>query len=219
MLLIHTNTVYTLCLKKEWVASRRSGLSWSHSRWLLLLSWHASLAVRSAIHQPPHRVILCQVDCFIQCEVVGLSDRTGWHSAMWYEDALVVSCRRLDWLNKCSGSGFGVDAVTVDWYRCVVWVFSPAVAGCWILWLDRACSQKREKWIQPTWDRWLLMSAWRTVVCNVQIIIIIIRTLNIWVDRVDWLATPSGCRLALLLCWIRFSFVMRHDSAGLAYLW
>jgi len=40
---------------------------------LLLLSWHAPLGVRSAVrrHQPPRRTVLGQVDCFIQCEVVG----------------------------------------------------------------------------------------------------------------------------------------------------
>jgi len=42
--------------------------------WLLLLVfWHAPLAVRSSIHrhQPAPRTVLGQVDCFIQCEVVG----------------------------------------------------------------------------------------------------------------------------------------------------
>ena len=39
----------------------------------LLLFWHAPLGVRSAIrrHQPPQRVVLSQVDSFVQCEVVG----------------------------------------------------------------------------------------------------------------------------------------------------
>jgi len=42
-------------------------------RVLLLLFWHAPLGVLSAIrrHQPPHRAVLGQVDCFVQCEVVG----------------------------------------------------------------------------------------------------------------------------------------------------
>ena len=40
---------------------------------LLLRFWHAPLGVHSTIcrHQPPHRVVLSQIDCFIQCEVVG----------------------------------------------------------------------------------------------------------------------------------------------------
>jgi len=40
---------------------------------LLLLLWHAPLGVHSAIfrHQPPQRAVPSQVDCFIQCEVVG----------------------------------------------------------------------------------------------------------------------------------------------------
>ena len=40
---------------------------------ILLLFWHAPLRVRSAIHkhQHPQRMVLSQVDCFIQCEVVG----------------------------------------------------------------------------------------------------------------------------------------------------
>ena len=40
---------------------------------LLLLFWHASLGVHSAIHrhQPPQRAVLTQVDCFVQCEVAG----------------------------------------------------------------------------------------------------------------------------------------------------
>jgi len=40
---------------------------------LLLFFRHAPLGVRSAIrrHQPPQRTVLSQVDCFIQCEVVG----------------------------------------------------------------------------------------------------------------------------------------------------
>ena len=40
---------------------------------VLLLFWHASLGVRSAIrrHQPAQRTVLGQVDCFVQCEVVG----------------------------------------------------------------------------------------------------------------------------------------------------
>ena len=35
--------------------------------------WHASLGVRSAIrrHQPSQRAVLSQVDCFVQCMVVG----------------------------------------------------------------------------------------------------------------------------------------------------
>ena len=39
----------------------------------LLLFWHTPLGVRSTIrrHQPPQRKVLGQVDCFIQCEVVG----------------------------------------------------------------------------------------------------------------------------------------------------
>jgi len=40
---------------------------------LHLLFWHAPLEVHSTInrHQPPQRAVLSQVDCFIQCEVVG----------------------------------------------------------------------------------------------------------------------------------------------------
>ena len=39
----------------------------------LLLVWHAPLGVRSTIHrhQSPQRAVLSQVDCFVQCEVVG----------------------------------------------------------------------------------------------------------------------------------------------------
>jgi len=39
----------------------------------ILLFWHAPLGVCSTIHrhQPPRRMVLGQVDCFIQCEVVG----------------------------------------------------------------------------------------------------------------------------------------------------
>jgi len=40
---------------------------------LLLLFRHAPLRVFSAIrrHQPPQRAVLSQIDCFVQCEVVG----------------------------------------------------------------------------------------------------------------------------------------------------
>jgi len=40
---------------------------------LLLLFWHAPLGVRSAIHrhQPPQKVVLNQIGCFIQRKVVG----------------------------------------------------------------------------------------------------------------------------------------------------
>jgi len=40
---------------------------------LLLLSWHAPLGVHSDIrrYQPSQRAALSQIDCFIQCEVVG----------------------------------------------------------------------------------------------------------------------------------------------------
>jgi len=39
----------------------------------LLLSWHAPVGMRSDIrrHQPPQRTVLSQVDCFVQCEVIG----------------------------------------------------------------------------------------------------------------------------------------------------
>jgi len=39
----------------------------------LLLFWHAPLGVHNAVrrHQPPQRTVLSQVDCFVQCEVVG----------------------------------------------------------------------------------------------------------------------------------------------------
>jgi len=38
-----------------------------------LLFWHAPLGVYSTIctHQSPQRTVLSQVDCFVQCEVVG----------------------------------------------------------------------------------------------------------------------------------------------------
>ena len=66
---------------------------------LLLLFWHAPLGVRSTIrrHQPPQRTVLSQVDCFIQCEVVGSQisldgvqprdTRTPWWSlpVLWWE--------------------------------------------------------------------------------------------------------------------------------------
>ena len=40
---------------------------------LLLLFWRAPLGVPSTIHrhQPPQRMVLSQVDCFVQCKVVG----------------------------------------------------------------------------------------------------------------------------------------------------
>ena len=40
---------------------------------VVLLFWHAPLGVRSTIHrhQPPQRAVLSQIDCFVQCEVVG----------------------------------------------------------------------------------------------------------------------------------------------------
>jgi len=52
---------------------KRKWASWLHSSTLLLLFWHAPLGVHSAIcrHQPPQRTVLDQVDCFVQCEVVG----------------------------------------------------------------------------------------------------------------------------------------------------
>jgi len=39
----------------------------------LVLFWHAPLGVRSTVrrHQPPQRTVLSQVDCFVQCDVVG----------------------------------------------------------------------------------------------------------------------------------------------------
>jgi len=38
-----------------------------------LLFWHTPLGVRSTIrrYQPPQRTVLSQIDCFVQCEVVG----------------------------------------------------------------------------------------------------------------------------------------------------
>jgi len=40
---------------------------------LLLLFWHVPLGVPSTIrsHQPPQRAVRSQIDCFVQCEVVG----------------------------------------------------------------------------------------------------------------------------------------------------
>jgi len=40
---------------------------------LLLLFWHSPLGVHSTVrrHQPPQTTVLSQVDCFVQCEVVG----------------------------------------------------------------------------------------------------------------------------------------------------
>jgi len=39
----------------------------------LLLFWHAPLEMRSTIcrYQRPQRTVLSQVDCFVQCQVVG----------------------------------------------------------------------------------------------------------------------------------------------------
>jgi len=65
---------------------------------LLLLFWHAPLGVHSTVsrHQPPQRTFLGQVDCFIQCGVVGSQimldgvqsrdTRTPWWSlpATWW---------------------------------------------------------------------------------------------------------------------------------------
>jgi len=71
---------------------------------LLLLFWHAPLEVRGTIrkHQPPQRAILSQVDCFVQCEVVGSQitldgvqprdTRTPWWSlpVLWWGGALRI---------------------------------------------------------------------------------------------------------------------------------
>jgi len=53
-------------------------VGWVHHPWdgfffCFLLFWHAPLGARSAIrrHQAPQRTVLGQVDCFVQCEVVG----------------------------------------------------------------------------------------------------------------------------------------------------
>jgi len=63
---------------------------------LLLLFWHASLGVHSAIHrhQRPQRAVLTQVDCFVQCEVAGSQILLNVFSRV-IRDALVVSSRSL----------------------------------------------------------------------------------------------------------------------------
>jgi len=57
------------------VRNRSASALHTYLRLFCLLSyfWHAPLGVCSAIHrhQPPQRTVLGQVNCFIQCEVVG----------------------------------------------------------------------------------------------------------------------------------------------------
>ena len=67
------------------------------SRILLLLFWHAPLGVRSAIcrHQPPQRAVLSQVDCFIQCKVVGSQVSLDGVQPR-YKDTLVVYSSSLE---------------------------------------------------------------------------------------------------------------------------
>ena len=73
----------------------------------LLLFWHAPPGVCSAIrtHQPPQRTVLGQVDCFVQCEVVGsqialdgvqpCDTRTPWWSlpAIWWGAVRIISTK------------------------------------------------------------------------------------------------------------------------------
>jgi len=58
---VNTSTVFIMLFGSLSIAS------------VLLLFWHAPLGVRSTIrrHQPPQRALLRQVDCFVQCKVVG----------------------------------------------------------------------------------------------------------------------------------------------------
>ena len=71
-----------------------SALRWLH--YLLLLFWHAPLGVRSTIHrhQPPQRTVLGQVNCFVQCEVIGSQTdmRTPWWSlpVIWWGAARIM---------------------------------------------------------------------------------------------------------------------------------
>ena len=72
--------------------------------WGLLLFWHAPLGVHSAIrrHHPPQRTVLGQVDCFVQCEVVGsqisldgvqpCDTRTPWWSlpVLWWGAVRII---------------------------------------------------------------------------------------------------------------------------------
>ena len=58
---VNTSTVFIMLFGSLSIAS------------VLLLFWHAPLGVRSTIrrHQPQQRTVLSQIDCFVQCEVVG----------------------------------------------------------------------------------------------------------------------------------------------------
>jgi len=82
------NTTQTIFCSRSIAVQRTAGrglgspsMGWVHRwTWLqftfffcFLLFWHAPLGARSAIrrHQAPQRTVLGQVDCFVQCEVVG----------------------------------------------------------------------------------------------------------------------------------------------------
>jgi len=77
MWVVDIECIYEPCLQPfgsnviSWVQSLQPPSSLDCG--LLILFWHAPLGVCSAIrrHQPPQRTVLGQVDCLIQCEVVG----------------------------------------------------------------------------------------------------------------------------------------------------
>jgi len=62
---MHVKCFYQLCF----LYSQQSATGLS----ILLLFWHAPLKMHSTIcrHQPAQRAVLSQIDCFVQCEIVG----------------------------------------------------------------------------------------------------------------------------------------------------
>jgi len=103
---------------------------------LLLFSWHAPLGVCSAIcrHQPPQRAVLGQVNCLVQCEVVGSQialdgiqprdTRTPWLSLplLWWGAIRII-------LAYASSS---IGAIYPNMERCCDWIVAVKL-GCLVI--------------------------------------------------------------------------------------
>jgi len=133
---------WTRCLAFEPKVVFRGTWSSLECLWerVVLLFWHAPLplgvhsAIRTGRHQPPQRTVLGQVDCFIQCEIVGsqitldgvqpCDTRTPWWSlpVVWWGAVRII-------LASASSS---IHATCPNMERCHDWIITVRL-GCLVI--------------------------------------------------------------------------------------
>ena len=135
--------------------------------------WHAPLGVRNAIrrHQPAQRAVLSQIDCFVQCKIVGSqvsldSVQPRDTGAPWW--SLPVLWWRSRWdhlgiciiIHTCNVPKYGKTTWLDYLYKVRLLGYPPHCEHIGAIWFQAAFSsrgptidQEHQSWVHPPW--WL----------------------------------------------------------------